>query len=312
MVSFVTFKVLMKLMDGKVHSASKLAIESEVSTKTIQRAVDTLLSAGIFVESKKGKFGGYYLSKNSIPHLSQVSTKELAELLSICKFKESITPSEKSSTSLTSTIINSTPEKHVKEVLEKSNKLIIDSLPWGKNTIKNRLAEELHSASLTNNIVEFDYTSFNGSKSHRNFQPYCIILKNGTWYTYGESLGKMKLFKLTRIKNLKVTSSIFSPKPYVDISSKPWNNLENFEQKEILLQISKNHLDETREWLDFIIQEQSPTFYIASATVHDNIGLYHKLIEESKNIKLLSPYSMVEKLLSLCKNVQNIYKTSHA
>ena len=80
-------------MDGKLHPARVLACANEVSTKTISRAINTLLSAGVAVETKLGKNGGYYLNPNFIPQLISTNSKTLSEFLSIAKQQSTIIPS---------------------------------------------------------------------------------------------------------------------------------------------------------------------------------------------------------------------------
>jgi len=296
-------------MDGKIHTARELALQSEVSTKTIQRGILALESAGVFTESIKGKTGGYKLSKTSIPHLSSLTPRELGELMSICKFKESILPASTRLTFVKEALINSTPVSETGKVISAQSKIVLDSLPWGNQNINLGDIDNIYYACENNLTLEFDYTKQNDEQTHRIIEPYCLCFKDGSWYTYASDVqsSQMKLFKLSRMNNITITNQTFKPDPSVNVYSMPWNNFEGADEITLTLEIKNSSLAETREWLDIKTINVTPTSTIASATVKNSMGLYYKLLTSSKSIKILSPESAIENLLGLCKSVEKIY-----
>ena len=297
-------------MDGKLHSARKLACANEVSTKTISRAVNTLLSAGVAVETKLGKNGGYYLNSNFIPQLMSTNSRTLSEFLAVAKQQSTIIPTNNNCT--IESIINSTPKNNVKSVIEMSNKLILDNLPWGIIKVDNSKFDTIYCACMNTKVIEFDYVNYKSEVSFRRIDPYCITMKSGTWYVYGycKATNKFKLFKLTRMSNIKVTNEQFNAKD-IDTNLKPWNNLDNLSPQEISVKIKSQNLEEIKEWLNLkIIKSINNDNIIATAVVQESDGFYIKLIEEAKNIKLLSPEHMVKKLIEKCKSIETMYENS--
>ncbi len=84
-----TIKLLKLLQNGKKYSIKELSDELEVSPRMIREYKNELELAGIFIESIRGPYGGYYLNQNiklpdnideskSIP----VSNKEFYNILS--------------------------------------------------------------------------------------------------------------------------------------------------------------------------------------------------------------------------------------
>ena len=309
MISFVYLGILITLMDGKLHTARDLADAHEVSTKTVRRAITALESAGVFVTSKQGKTGGYQIEKSNIPQLSSLSPLELGELMSIMRFKQSLLPSSEIFASLQDSIINSTPQKNLGEILSQSSKIIFDTLPWNRREISTQKFDKVYSACSACLTVDVDYVTYSGKTSKRKINPYCLTLKDGSWYAYGEDLEdqKMKLFKLSRMTKIALTDQKFQVSPNIDISSKPWNNSEIFSPRKIKIKIQNSKLVETREWLSFNVLETHETHTIAEAETADNLGFYLKLAMECKWVTLLSPRDMIENLLALCKHVENIY-----
>lgn len=306
MISFVSIKVLVRLMDGRVHTALDLSQENEVSTKTISRAITTLLEAGISVETKLGRFGGYYLSPTSIPQLLGVSDKELSQMLSLAQHTRNILQTK--TTPLEETIINSMPKNKIKNILELSSKIILDSKPWGNITTENTNFDKIYEACINKNNIEFDYINYSNKISHRIFSPYCMTLKNGTWYSYGlcNNSNKLKLFKLSRMSNITSSNTNFT-QVEIDLENKPWNNMETFYKTQITVQIPTISVDEISEWLPISIISKKDDYSIAKAEVIENDSLYNKLIEDFAKIKLLAPTSMVKKLIEKCKAIENVY-----
>lgn len=306
MISFVSIKILITLMDGRLHSSSSLSYENEVSTKTIARAIDTLLEAGISVESKLGRYGGYYLSPTSIPQLLGVDEKKLSQILSVAEHTKSILKTQ--TTPLEETIINSMPKNKIKNVLELSSKIILDNTPWGNEMQDNTNFDKVYEACINKNNIEFDYIDYKNKLSHRVFSPYCTMLKNGIWYSYGicNESNKFKLFKLSRMSNIIESKTNFI-EMQIDLNSKPWNKMENFKETNITVEFQSNLYDEIKEWLPITTIKEKDSKITATARVTENDNLYNKLIEDSLKIKLLSPESMVSKLLDKCKTIENIY-----
>ena len=312
MISFVYLSILITLMDGKNHTASELATAHEVSVKTVRRAITILESAGIFVTSKKGKKGGYELEKSNIPQLSSLSPQELGELMSIIRFKQSLLPSSSLFSSLQDSIINSTPEKNLGKILSQSTKIVFDTLPWNKREISNQKFDKAYAACSSCKTMDVDYITYSGKKNKRTILPYCLTLKDGSWYVYGEDTNdkQMKLFKLSRMAKITLTDQDFLPNPAIDIDTKPWNNSHIFSTRKIRVKIDNDKLSETRDWLDYKIVETHENFIIAEADAADNMGFYYKLALESKFVTLLSPHDMIENLLALCKNIEKTYAFS--
>ena len=293
-------------MDGKLHTARELAEENEVSTKTIQRAVSMLLCAGVAVETKTGSKGGYYLPQNFIPQLLSADNQTLSSFFSIASQMSDIIPNQKSH--FEDCIIKSTPTNTVKEILSQSNKIVLDHLPWGSSNIDNTKFDIIYSSCINCKVIEYDYINYKNEISHRSLEPYCLTMKGGAWYVYGFDKKSFKLFKLTRMSNIIATNEKFI-QCEIDIQSKPWNTKTIANTHEVKLKIKSHRLGDTKEWLDFQDYStlENSNYILATAVAPDDDNFYNKLILESKNIELLSPAWMVEKLIKKCNSIQEMY-----
>ncbi|MDD3429832.1 MAG: WYL domain-containing protein, partial [Oscillospiraceae bacterium] len=73
---------------------------------------------------------------------------------------------------------------------------------------------QLKDAILCHLEVEFDYYGANGNKTHRRVQPYTLWFKEKSWYlkAYCTQKQSMRLFRLTRVKELYTTKQHFTAK----------------------------------------------------------------------------------------------------
>ena len=113
-------------------------------------------------------------------------------------------------------------------------------------------------------------------------------------------------FKLTRISNIEVSCTHFQRKQ-IDTSIKPWNNINSTRKTKIQIEFLPAYKDEICEWLNLDNITNNGEIVSASAEVQDSDNLYTKLIQEANKVKLISPLSMVKKLVEKCKNIEQIY-----
>ena len=191
--------VYILLIKNKV-TAKELSKRFEVSQRTIYRDIDVLSASGIPVYTEKGKGGGISLLPEFTLNRSILTEQEQKEVLSALQALEAVKPKEKSQ-SLTklSAIFN-------KNVV---NWIDIDFSDWGSEDSK--LFQDLKTAIFDKKVVNFQYYSTKGEKTNRSIEPMQLLFKHRAWYVKGFCLSRqdMRLFKLTRIENMRITDQCF-------------------------------------------------------------------------------------------------------
>ena len=94
--------------------------------------------------------------------------------------------------------------------------------PAPKFAVDKQVWEDIIRALRGNYIIEFDYIGrWNPDKEHRRVRPYQILLEDGVCYLYGfaEERNDTRLFVLGRMRNLKVTDSLFELPADYEMSS---------------------------------------------------------------------------------------------
>ena len=194
------FEIIYILLNKESVTAKELAAQFCVSTRTIYRDIDTLSLAGIPVYTEKGKGGGISLLPDFVLNKSILSEREQNEILAALHGLSHVKTDEtKSVLNRLSTIFNKTA----------ANWLEVDFSDW---SYANDFFADFKVAILERRIVTFDYYNTYGEKTFRRVEPMQLWFKSRAWYVKAFCLTKMdmRLYKLTRVKNLIVTNEYFS------------------------------------------------------------------------------------------------------
>jgi len=194
------FEITYILLNKKTATAKELAEHFGVSRRTIYRDIDALDLAGIPVYTGKGKNGGigllpdYVLNKALFNENEQREILTALQSLSIVKSEETTKVLEK-----LSAVFN----KSIVKWLE------VDFSGW--NYMDSDKFSGFKKAIFENRVAEFDYYGMQGEKTHRRIEALQLWFKSRAWYVKGFCLMRrsMRLFKLTRVRNLIITDKKF-------------------------------------------------------------------------------------------------------
>lgn len=312
MKNYVSLGIMLTLLNGKRYNAPKLAEKYETSVKTIYRAIDNLVSAGMPIRCISGKGGGYELIQESSISTSFFTMHELCSFISFIKSTNKSYPHDQSKS--IEERLNLLKDKHLaNDLLTESKQLVFDTETWGSANNEYKSKEIKDSISKSRKIL-IEYLSEN-ELDRRIIHPYSLVYKVGSWYVYAycEKRNAFRLFKLSRITFLTILEQKFTP-INIDPLTKPWNkdferNLENIDIKLI---IPEPLLEDIKEWLgDNIavskiqIAERSQLLIHAKAIY--SIGLVHRLMQYSNKIKILEPKKLQDSIKQECEKITNIY-----
>lgn len=194
------FEIIYILINKNTVTAKELAEHFEVSQRTIYRDIDTLSLASIPVYTNKGKGGGISLVEDFVLNKSILSDKEQGDILSALQGLSAV-KAEDSADALNklSTLFN----KELVHWIE------VDFSDWSYQN--GDLFYLLKTAILGQHIVEFDYYSTFGETTYRRIEPVQLWFKHRAWYVkrYCLTRSDIRMFKLARMKNLKLSQEIF-------------------------------------------------------------------------------------------------------
>lgn len=294
--------IIMILNNKERVTAKELSEKFEVSTKTIQRDIDTIEMAGIPIVSYKGHEGGYGIIDSYRVDKASMTKNEIELLKSLL---EGINETYKNKEVLS--LINKFTAIEVNKG-ENRNNFIIDFSRWGKNGELTDKINILDNAIVKGRYIKFDYGNINGESSNRKIEPYKIIFKALNWYIYGYCTlrNEMRVFKVSRIKNLESLDEEFISRE-VRV-----NNLfkePELETIEIIFRVKK----EARILLDDnfptyeIINENDKNITVKINTPYNN-WVYSMILGFGDNIEVLEPKFLREKIINKIKAMNNLYK----
>lgn len=201
------FKILYYLLDREHATAPELAVEFEVSQRTIYRDVEALSSAGIPVYAEPGRNGGIYLLQDFVLDRAIFSENEKQEVLTALQsiFATGYSGGKEMLTKL-SALFN----------VNTKNWLEVDFSRWGKCAYDNSKFEILKTAVIHCKEIKIVYENTSSEKSTRIIQSLKLSYKSKEWYLKAFCTEKQdfRMFKLNRILELELLENTFIPRPY--------------------------------------------------------------------------------------------------
>jgi predicted DNA-binding transcriptional regulator YafY len=198
------------LMNRGTITARELADRFGVSPRTIYRDIDVLSGAGVPVYTCKGGNGGIHLMEDYSLSKTIVNEHEADSLVLALKTLQATRYPELSTTldKLGALFKRSSQNDWVR----------VDFSPWGSEPNFDDKFVNIKMAILNRKAVRFDYLSSLGEKTTRSVEPLQLVYKGQAWYLLGwcRSRDDMRMFRISRIKNLTLTQESFTPRSIED------------------------------------------------------------------------------------------------
>ena len=293
------FRIVYYLLKKGKATAPELAKKFEVSVRTIYRDIDAISASGIPIYEKKKKKGGIVIDEEFTLDRLVLSSKEKEQILTALQG------------------LHATHDKATNELLTKisalfqiqtTNWIEVDFSDWRQGQPEQNIFNDIKSAILDKRMISFNY--FNNQKEYvfRYIQPLKLVFKSKAWYVYGFCMlrNDYRLFKLTRIEQLKITEEQFTPPevmPKVDTFIKQENLITvtlKFDN-----QVAFRVYDEFSR--DCITEEND--FLVVKTLFPNNDVFYSYLFSFGEYVEVLEPREMRESVQRQIKKIQEKYKT---
>jgi len=283
------------LLNQKNTTAKQLAERFSVSQRTIYRDVDTLSLAGIPVYTEKGKGGGISLLPEFVLSKSILNDKEQNEVLSALQGLTNM-----------GTVDSDHVLQKLSAVFSKSvtNWLEVDFSDWSYSNAK--IFYDLKTAILEHRIIEFEYYGAStggfssGEMTFRRIEPIQLWFKSKNWYIKGFCLNRhdIRLFKLTRMKELKIKSETFEPRNLLEALSEQESEIRQNQDIEVILKIGQEMayrvLDEWNERCAMKLPDNS---YKIIVTLPEDEWLYSTILSYGEYVEIIHPASLRKKII---------------
>lgn len=282
--------IIIILLEKKRIGAQELADIFEVSPRTIYRDIDAINLAGIPVRSTSGVGGGFEIMEEYKLDKKFFSADDLSALLMGLSSLSGIVRGDEVVHALAK-VKSMIPAERAKEIELKAGQIYIDLSQWTGSRSMQPYLETIKSALQKNQLLLFEYVAHHGNKTVRTVAPYQLVLKGHNWYLYGfcHTKKEFRLFRISRMSNLKMQEETFTPKTY----QKPvldFSELLETMQIKIKIRIHESILDRV---LDYCACEDfSPdgdSHYLVDFPFIENDYHYDMLLGFGNNCECLEP-----------------------
>jgi len=282
--------IIMILLDKERIGAQELADMFEVSPRTIYRDIDAINLAGIPVLSTSGVGGGFEIMQNYKVDRKVFSSADLSAILMGLSGLSSLIRGDELVNALAK-VKSFVPAEKAKDIEIKSNQILIDLSPWMGNRLIQPNLETIQTAMQESRLLTFEYADRYGNKTVRTAEPYQLVLKSSHWYCQGfcHKRNDFRLFKISRISNLKTLDEIYMPRNYPKPQLTFSDILEKL-QTRIKIRIHKSIMDSV---LDYCTSEDfypdGDEHYIVNLPFIENDYYYNILFSFGTECECLEP-----------------------
>lgn len=196
-------------------TAKQLAEELCVSTRTIYRDINILSVAGIPITSQKGFGGGLSLLQGfslDKSYFTQEEQNNIVQALQI--LKSSNYPDADKSLNKVAGLFSHNLQ---------SEWLEIDFSYWGSPEKERNNITALERAIINKYVITFTYFNAELTVTHQTVEPLKLVFKSHSLYlvAYSENKKDIRTFKMSRIRELQITSQLFDRELPKDFSITP-------------------------------------------------------------------------------------------
>ena len=285
------------LKKGKV-TARELAERFEVSIRTIYRDIDSLSSAGIPIYAIQGKGGGIEIADEFVLSKSLLTEDEREQIMTALCGLENVNKSyENELLTKLSALFK----------IKNTNWIEVDFNSWQNNKIYEKIFNEIKSAILSKNILEFSYFGSN-DETYRKVKPVRLLFKGQDRYLYAFCLlrNDFRYFKLSRIKKLKTLSVIFED-DFEDIILKKEMRYENTVHIKVKFdrKVAFRVYDELGE---NITEDEDGNLY-AEMEIPNDYNLYGYIFSFADNVEVLEPKEIRIQIKKIINEISKKYIT---
>ena len=302
----IMLKIMMLLLSKRKITAKEIAERYDISVRSVYRYVEELNVCGVPVDVARGRYGGLTIADTFRLPTGYFTREEYAAAINALDAMASQVHSESLDSAREKL---ASRQKNERADLSVSGNIIVDGGTWGdtkKFSDKMQVVEEaMHGAKS----LMIDYISREGEHSRRVIDPHVLIFKQNVWYVYAfcHTKQEFRTFKIGRIRKASFTGGTFE-KRQIKRSEIPLD----FYYPEgklipVTLEIAKADLPDVEEWLGIDNIEPRGNSFVAEVTLPDDSRLLSMILSYGGAVKVLSPLSLKEKVISAAGNILKQY-----
>jgi predicted DNA-binding transcriptional regulator YafY len=212
--------ILLLLQNRGRMTAGDLAVQLEVSERTIYRDLEALGMAGVPVYSEHGPGGGYALLDSYRTTLTGLNEAEVRTLFltGAAGPLEDLGLAEALEVALLK-LAAALPESQQRRAERMRQRLHLDARSWFQSPEAVPYLQTLQDAVWHDRLINITYRRSDGEVRNRTVAPYGLVAKASIWYLVGSIGEEMRVYRVSRILDIRVLDEHFEHPPEFDLAS---------------------------------------------------------------------------------------------
>ncbi len=213
--------LMLLLQEKKGMTAQQLAIELEVSERTIYRDIEALSFAGIPIYTHPGVSGGVFLDEAYRVSLASLSSSE-AQALAVSSRSGPLADLglDRAAAGVIFKLLSALPSAQRDAAERLRQRIYIDPEGWFHTSEPVPFLPALHQAIWEDRAIELAYLRPEGATSRRRLNPFALVAKANVWYLIGQQAdGEMRTFRVSRIQDVVVSEVRFQRPDGFDLTA---------------------------------------------------------------------------------------------
>lgn len=294
--------IIFKLLNHEIVSASSLANEFQVSSRTIYRDIEAICAAGIPVVSFQGTNGGFGIIEGYKFDKSLMDPNDILNLISVLSSLSSIFEDKD---------VEHTLERlKMLDIGDKKSAFMIDleSYRTEPSSLMN-----LRQAIYERKVIYFNYVNNKNEFTSREVEPIHLHYKYCNWYLYGYCRGRKshREFKVSRMMGITL-----SQEKYLQMheykSDLSYSRCHQERVQEVVIWVSPyslaEALDQFQNSSKVMNSDGSMTFTFSVYQPLHAGWLKSILLSFGSEAKIIKPVELQSILVEEAKKLINIYK----
>lgn len=291
--------ILVTLLEKEKVTAPQLAKQFEVSRRTIQRDLDSILMAGIPILTSQGYNGGISLEHGYSIDKTLFTVDEIDAIVTGLGSIESVSEGKQ-----LSYLFDKLAHKK-NESYQTHDKIRIDLASHYKDTLTPKIALIKKVIELKQ-CIGFDY--YAKQETRREIEPYLLIYTYANWYVFGYCLTRcdFRYFKLNRLWKLSLSEKACQEREIPEVEL----HFETFYTNEIKLIASFAKTEKYRlieEYgLDSFYERENDLLFETSFNTLETLVSW--ILSFNENVEVIEPQAARASLKAIATKLYQLYE----
>ena len=301
--------ILFELLAKRKLTAKHIAERYGLSERTIYRYLDEL-SLAVPVQVQRGRNGGIFISDTYKLPVNFMTKEEYEAAIEALGAMYSQLPEERFLDAKRKLSAQAKSEARDLTLSGPVGTILVDGGTWGDTRMFSEKLRLFESCIRDCAVLEIDYNSRVGERSHRKIEPHVLVFKQGIWYVYAfcRKARDFRLFRLGRVETAVLTGEKFIRRPFrrEDIPLNYWT--DETASADVCLEVGEEAFADVQDWLGGENLRPAGGKWYADVRLPDDEVLIRKIVGLGNSVKVVSPDNIRLRVKDMAEKIAELYR----